>query len=116
MSGLVDALLIVVAVIVVIARQFRASRIDTGRRWWLLPVILAVVALREAGLVDPYEDPSTLEEITNTLSVSIALPGPTSGSQLPAPPPASTMRWLEVYPCVTSTTLRPFAARLPYVV
>ncbi|MEU6356422.1 DUF1453 domain-containing protein [Streptomyces sp. NPDC047072] len=52
MSGLVDALLIVVAVAVVIARQFRASRIDTGRRWWLLPVILAVVALREPGLVD----------------------------------------------------------------
>ncbi|ANS68460.1 integral membrane protein [Streptomyces lincolnensis] len=52
MSGLVDALLIVAVAVVVIARQFRASRIDTGRRWWLLPVILAVVALREPGLVD----------------------------------------------------------------
>lgn len=52
MSGLVDALLIVAVAVLVIARQFRASRIDTGRRWWLLPVILAVVALREPGLVD----------------------------------------------------------------
>jgi hypothetical protein len=52
MSGLVDALLIVVAVVVVTARQFRASRIDTDRRWWLLPAVLAVMALREPGLVD----------------------------------------------------------------
>ncbi len=54
MSGLVDALVIVAVAVVVIARQFRASRIDSGRRWWLLPAILAVVALREPGILDPH--------------------------------------------------------------
>jgi hypothetical protein len=54
MSGLVNALLIVAVVVVVIVRQFRARPIDTGRRWWLLPVILAVVALREPGILDAH--------------------------------------------------------------
>ncbi|MEU9157051.1 DUF1453 domain-containing protein [Streptomyces sp. NPDC048417] len=52
MAGLVNALLIVAVVVVVIVRQFRARPVDTGRRWWLLPVILAVVALREPGILD----------------------------------------------------------------
>ncbi|WP_230194438.1 DUF1453 domain-containing protein [Streptomyces coriariae] len=51
MSGLVNALVIVAVAALVIARQFRASRIDTDRRWWLLPGILAVVALREPDLL-----------------------------------------------------------------
>ncbi|MFC9509540.1 DUF1453 domain-containing protein [Streptomyces sp. NPDC057002] len=53
MSGLVDELVLVAVAVVVITRQFRASRIDGGRRWWLLPAILAVVALREPGILDP---------------------------------------------------------------
>ncbi|SER97467.1 Protein of unknown function [Streptomyces sp. yr375] len=52
MSGLVNALVIVVVAAVVIVRQFRASRIDTDRRWWLLPAILAVITLREPDLLD----------------------------------------------------------------
>ncbi|MET9081620.1 DUF1453 domain-containing protein [Streptomyces sp. NPDC004237] len=54
MSGLVNALLIVAVVVVVIVRQFRARPIDTGRRWWLLPVVLAVVALREPAVLDAH--------------------------------------------------------------
>ncbi|MEV5958710.1 DUF1453 domain-containing protein [Streptomyces sp. NPDC051987] len=53
MSGLVNALL-TVAVVVVIARQFRARPVNTGRRWWLVPVVLAVVALREPGILDSH--------------------------------------------------------------
>ncbi|KUN89128.1 DUF1453 family protein [Streptomyces griseoruber] len=52
MSGLIDALVIVAVAALVIVRQFRASRVDTDRRWWLLPAILAVVALREPHLLD----------------------------------------------------------------
>lgn len=73
MSGLVDALLIVVAVIVVIARQFRASRIDTGRRWWLLPVVLAVVALREPGLVDAHHRTASVVLLTTELITGLAI-------------------------------------------
>jgi hypothetical protein len=54
MPGLVNALLIVAVVVVVIVRQFRARPISTGRRWWLLPVVLAVVALREPGILDAH--------------------------------------------------------------
>ncbi|MGW2418315.1 DUF1453 domain-containing protein [Streptomyces sp. NPDC001709] len=54
MSGLVNALVIVAVAAVVIARQFRARAINTDRRWWLLPVILAVVALREPGILDAH--------------------------------------------------------------
>jgi hypothetical protein len=54
MPGFVDALVIVAVAVVVIARQFRASRVDGERRWWLLPAILAVVALREPGILDPH--------------------------------------------------------------
>ncbi|MFJ4583655.1 DUF1453 domain-containing protein [Streptomyces echinatus] len=51
MPGLVNALVIVAVAALVIARQFRPRAIDTDRRWWLLPVILAVVALREPGIL-----------------------------------------------------------------
>ncbi|MFJ4415680.1 DUF1453 domain-containing protein [Streptomyces sp. NPDC088925] len=52
MSGALEILLVVAAVLLIAFRLFRAQRIDNGRRWWLLPVVLAVVALREPGLLD----------------------------------------------------------------
>jgi hypothetical protein len=73
MSGLVDALLIVVAVVVVIARQFRASRIDTGRRWWLLPAVLAVVALREPVLVDAHHRTASVTLLIVELFTGLAI-------------------------------------------
>ncbi|MFH9659016.1 DUF1453 domain-containing protein [Streptomyces sp. NPDC017248] len=54
MSGLVNALVIVAVVALVITRQFRAHAIDADRRWWLPPVVLAVVALREPRILDAH--------------------------------------------------------------
>ncbi|MEU3859386.1 DUF1453 domain-containing protein [Streptomyces sp. NPDC028722] len=54
MSGLVNALVIVAVVGTVLARQLRAHTLDTDRRWWLLPLVLAVVALREPGILDAH--------------------------------------------------------------
>jgi hypothetical protein len=54
MPALVNALVIVAVVALVVVRQFRPRRIDTERRWWLLPVILAVVAVREPHIVDAH--------------------------------------------------------------
>jgi Protein of unknown function (DUF1453) len=54
MSGLVNVLVIVAVAAIVIARQFRARAINTDRRGWLIPLILAVVALREPGVLDPH--------------------------------------------------------------
>ncbi|MGW5198574.1 DUF1453 domain-containing protein [Streptomyces spiralis] len=54
MSGLVNALVIVAVAALVIVRQFAARRIGADRRWWVLPAILAVVALREPGIIDAH--------------------------------------------------------------
>lgn len=54
MSGLVHTLVIVALVALVIVRQFRARAIDTDRRWWLVPVVLAAVAFGQSGIVDPH--------------------------------------------------------------
>ncbi|MGP2436877.1 DUF1453 domain-containing protein [Streptomyces sp. JW3] len=51
MSGVVDALAIMVVVGVVISRQLRPSRINTEKRWWIAPVVLGLVALRQPGLL-----------------------------------------------------------------
>ncbi|CAM5368159.1 hypothetical protein SALBM311S_02541 [Streptomyces alboniger] len=48
MPGLVNAMVIVAVVVLVVVRQF-PDRIDTDKRWWLVPVILAVVAIRRAA-------------------------------------------------------------------
>ncbi|MFF3942560.1 DUF1453 domain-containing protein [Streptomyces phaeofaciens] len=73
MSGLVDALLIVAVVVVVIVRQFRASRVDTDRRWWILPGILAVVALREPGLLDAHHHTASALVLGAELIVGVAM-------------------------------------------
>jgi hypothetical protein len=73
MSGLVDVLVIVVVAALVIVRQLRASRIDSGRRWWLLPVILAVVALREPGLVDAQHHTASIVLLTAELLTGLAI-------------------------------------------
>ncbi|MEU6806554.1 DUF1453 domain-containing protein [Streptomyces neyagawaensis] len=52
MSESVNALVIVAVVGWVVVRQFLAQRIDVDRRWWVLPVVLAVMAVREPELLD----------------------------------------------------------------
>ncbi|WUS99654.1 DUF1453 domain-containing protein [Streptomyces sp. NBC_00708] len=54
MSGLVNALVIVAVIALVVVRQCSAQRISGDRRWWVLPAVLLVMALREPGLVDPH--------------------------------------------------------------
>ncbi|MFD7990395.1 DUF1453 domain-containing protein [Streptomyces mexicanus] len=71
MSGLVNALVIVAVVVVVIARQFRTRRLDADRRWWLAPVILAVVALREPGLVDAHHRSESLALLAVELLIGL---------------------------------------------
>ncbi len=73
MSGLVDAFLIVAVVALVLARQFRAQRIDAGRRWWLLPGVLGVVALREPGIVDAQHHTASVTLLTAELLIGLAI-------------------------------------------
>ncbi|WP_045303412.1 CcdC protein domain-containing protein [Saccharothrix sp. ST-888] len=52
MSSLANVLIAVAVMALVVSRQLRARKLDTERRFWLLPAILAVVALRGPGLID----------------------------------------------------------------
>lgn len=51
MSGVVDALVTVAVIGLVVSRQFRPSRINTEKRWWTAPVVLALVALKQPVLL-----------------------------------------------------------------
>jgi hypothetical protein len=72
MSGLVNALVIVAVVCLVIVRQFRAQQLGTGRRWWLVPVVLAVVAVREPGIVDAHHRTESVTLLAVELLVGLA--------------------------------------------
>ncbi|MFI5687474.1 DUF1453 domain-containing protein [Streptomyces sp. NPDC051636] len=72
MPGLVDALVIVAVVVLVIVRQFRAQAISTGRRWWLAPAVLTVVALREPGMVDAHQRTESVLLLSTELLIGLA--------------------------------------------
>lgn len=73
MSGLVNVLVIVAVVALVIVRQFGARRIGTDRRWWLVPAILAVVALREPGILDPHHPTGSVLLLGAELLIGLAI-------------------------------------------
>ncbi|MEU3511611.1 DUF1453 domain-containing protein [Streptomyces longwoodensis] len=73
MSGLVDALVIVAVAALVIARQMRAARVDADRRWWLLPGILVIAALREPGLLDAHHHAASAVLLAAELLVGLAI-------------------------------------------
>ncbi|AEW96965.1 MULTISPECIES: DUF1453 family protein [Streptomycetaceae] len=55
MSGLVDAVAIVAVVGLVVSRQLKPQKVaDADARWWLMPVVLVVLAVRQHGLTDPH--------------------------------------------------------------
>ncbi|MEU7058800.1 DUF1453 domain-containing protein [Streptomyces sp. NPDC046197] len=73
MSGLVNALVIVAVAALVISRQFRARRFDTDRRWWLLPAVLAVVALRRPGIVDVHHGTESVLLLAAEVLISLGI-------------------------------------------
>lgn len=53
MDGLLNIVVITAAVAFVFIRQFKAQRLTPeDKRWWLIPVVLAVLAVRQPGLLD----------------------------------------------------------------
>ncbi|MER7672227.1 DUF1453 domain-containing protein [Kitasatospora sp. NPDC096128] len=52
MGSLANLLVIVAVVVLVVGRQMRVQRLDTERRFWLLPLILGVLALRDPQIID----------------------------------------------------------------
>ncbi|MFF4490182.1 DUF1453 domain-containing protein [Streptomyces sp. NPDC001544] len=72
MPGLVNALVIVAVAALVIVRQCRAQAIDSDRRWWLVPVVLAAVALREPGMVDAHHRGASVLLLAVELLIGLA--------------------------------------------
>lgn len=52
MSTLANVLAIVAVIALVLSRQFRTTQVTAGGRWWLIPAVLAFLALRNYALVD----------------------------------------------------------------
>jgi hypothetical protein len=73
MSGLVDALVIVAVIALVFVRQSRARRIDTEKGWWVLPAVLAVVALREPGVIDAHHHMTSIVLLGAELFAGLAI-------------------------------------------
>ncbi|MEU4108119.1 DUF1453 domain-containing protein [Streptomyces sp. NPDC027717] len=72
MSGFVDVVVIVAVAILVIARQFRTHPIDAERRWWLVPAVLAVMALRGPGILDAHHRVESLALLAAEVAVGLA--------------------------------------------
>ncbi len=49
MSGLADVLVALAVVVLIVIRQIRPQRVTPGRRWWVVPAVLVVFALRSPG-------------------------------------------------------------------
>ncbi|MGW3812236.1 DUF1453 domain-containing protein [Streptomyces sp. NPDC005046] len=73
MSGLIDTVAICAVVVLVIARQFRARRIDADRRWWIVPAVLAFIALRGPGVIDPHHEVEASLLLGSELLIGLAV-------------------------------------------
>ncbi|MFI6847998.1 DUF1453 family protein [Kitasatospora sp. NBC_00085] len=73
MSGLVNILVIIAVMVLVVQRQMRAQRLDTERRFWLVPLILAALALRDPQLVDHAHPAPAVALLVASLLVVLAM-------------------------------------------
>ncbi|MEU6658562.1 DUF1453 domain-containing protein [Streptomyces sp. NPDC046821] len=73
MSGLANVLVIIAVVVLVVARQFTAQRVTTDRRWWVVPGVLVVMAVREPDLLDPHHQALSAALIALELLVGLAI-------------------------------------------
>ncbi|MFC8449980.1 DUF1453 domain-containing protein [Kitasatospora sp. NPDC057223] len=73
MAGLANLLVILAVAALVVGRQLRPQLLDTERRYWLLPLVLAVVALRDPRLVDPAHTTGAVALLAASLLVVAAM-------------------------------------------
>ncbi|MEU7583106.1 DUF1453 domain-containing protein [Streptomyces sp. NPDC041068] len=73
MSGLTNALVICAVVVLVVVRQFKAQQIGADRRWWLIPAVLVVMAVREPDLIDSRHQAASVTLLAAELVVGLAM-------------------------------------------
>ncbi|PBC77451.1 uncharacterized protein DUF1453 [Streptomyces sp. TLI_235] len=72
-SALANVLIAVAVVVLVVGRQMKARRVDTDRRFWLVPLVLAVVALRDPALVDRDHEGAAVAVLAGSLVTVLAM-------------------------------------------
>jgi hypothetical protein len=72
MSGWGNVLVIVAVIGIVIARQLRPRRVGGGR-WWLIPAVLVVLAVRDGGFIDPHHQDAAIALFAAELVVGGAM-------------------------------------------
>ncbi|MFE0458321.1 DUF1453 domain-containing protein [Kitasatospora sp. NPDC058965] len=73
MTGLVNILAILAVTALVVSRQFQARKLNTDRRFWLLPLILAAVALHGPSLIDPKHQAAAIALLVVSALVVMAM-------------------------------------------
>ncbi|MDH6127759.1 CcdC protein domain-containing protein [Kitasatospora sp. GP82] len=73
MPALANALIALAVIALVVSRQLRAQRLDTERRFWLLPAILAVIALRDPKLIDSTHQTESVALLVASVIVVLAM-------------------------------------------
>ncbi|GAA0658105.1 hypothetical protein GCM10010193_05980 [Kitasatospora atroaurantiaca] len=73
MTGLVNLLVLLSVIVIVVRRQLKPRRLDTERRFWLIPLVLAVLALRDPHLVDTAHRTVSIALLSASLLVTLAM-------------------------------------------
>ena len=73
MSGLTNVLVIIAVVVLVVARQFKAQQITTDKRWWVVPAVLVLMAVRKPDLLDSHHQALSATLIGLELLVGLAI-------------------------------------------
>lgn len=73
MSGVANVLVVCAVVAWVIARQLKAQQITAGGRWWVIPAVLAFLAVREPDVLDPHHQAVSAVLLGAELLVGLAI-------------------------------------------
>ncbi|MFJ9085677.1 DUF1453 domain-containing protein [Streptomyces sp. NPDC102384] len=73
MSGLPAILVIVAVVALVLVRQFKTERLSGDRKWWLLPAVLAVLAVKDGAVTDPHHVTGSVFLLAVEVLVSVGI-------------------------------------------
>lgn len=72
MSDLVNVLVVLAVIGLVIARQLRATQVGGGR-WWLIPGVMIVLAVRGGGLIDPHHHDEAIALFASEVAVGAVM-------------------------------------------
>ncbi|MCC9309232.1 DUF1453 family protein [Kitasatospora sp. RB6PN24] len=73
MLGFANIIIVIAVMALIVSRQFRAQKLDDGRRFWLLPLILGAVALSDHKLIDAAHRAGSVALLAGSVVVMLAM-------------------------------------------